>query len=171
MSGSDLRPPAARSNAAPSHAARFLPAQPPAPKHQRAPSAVSLQAEIVKIIPTAAADLRSIARLGAGLAQGTIKVPMLGDPSPPGLGSRPDGLQNGQGQLVSQLARFVVVGVASTVAYVLLYVLVAASLVATAIRFALYRSWVFRGRGGRERPPSRQASPPSRAAGPETTPI
>jgi putative flippase GtrA len=202
----------------------------------------------VKIIPTAAADLRGIARLGAGLARGTIKVPMLGDPTPPGLRSRPYGLRNGRGQLLSQLARFIVVGVASTVAYVLLYlllrgvlaaqaanalsllitaiantaanrrltfgirgrahaarhqargliafgiglavtsgalaalhvitarpsrtteviVLVAANLVATVVRFALYRSWVFR---GRERPPSRQASSASRAAGPETTPI
>jgi len=205
----------------------------------------------VKIIPTAAADLRGIARLGTGLARGTIKVPVLGDPSPPGLRSRPDGLRGGRGQLASQLARFVAVGVASTVAYVLLYlllrgavaaqaanglsllitaiantaanrrltfgirgrahaarhqlrgliafgiglavtsgalaalhaitarpsrtaeviVLVAANLVATVIRFALYRSWVFRGRGGRERPPGRHASSPSRAAGPETTPI
>jgi putative flippase GtrA len=204
----------------------------------------------VKIIPTALADLRGIARLGTGLARGTIKVPTLGDPSPPGLHVHPDGLRNGRGQLVSQLARFIVVGVASTVAYVLLYlllrgvmgaqaanalsllitavantaanrrltfgirgrahaarhqargliafgiglaitsgalvalhavtarpgraaeviVLVAANLVATVVRFALYRSWVFRGRA-RRRWPARQASSPSRAAGPETTPI
>ena len=201
----------------------------------------------VKIIPTALADLRGIARLGTGLARGTIKVPALGDPSPPSLHVPPDGLRNGSGQLVSQLAHFIAIGVASTVAYVLLYlllrgvmgaqaanalsllitavantaanrrltfgirgrahaarhqargliafgiglaitsgalvalhavtarpgraaeviVLVAANLVATVVRFALYRSWVFRGRGRRRRP----ASSPSRAAGPETTPI
>jgi putative flippase GtrA len=40
-------------------------------------------------------------------------------------------------------------------------VLVAANLVATAIRFALYRSWVFRAHGGRRRPPARQASSPT----------
>jgi glycosyltransferase involved in cell wall biosynthesis len=38
----------------------------------------------VKLVATAVADLRGIARLGAGLARGTIKVPALGDPSPPG---------------------------------------------------------------------------------------
>jgi putative flippase GtrA len=50
-------------------------------------------------------------------------------------------------------------------------VLVAANLAATVVRFALYRNWVFRGRGGRAGPPPRQASPPARAADPETTPI
>jgi putative flippase GtrA len=73
----------------------------------------------VKIIPTAVADLRGIARLGTGLARGRIIVPALGSLSPPGLavgGERAGGM-------VSQLARFIVVGVASTVAYVLLYLL------------------------------------------------
>jgi putative flippase GtrA len=205
----------------------------------------------VKIIPTVWADLRGIARLGSGLARGTIQVPVLGDPSPSGLRGRPDGRRNGRGPLASQLARFVLVGVASTVAYVLLYlllrgvlaaqaanalsllvtavantavnrrltfgirgrahaarhqargliafgiglavtsgalaalhalsahpsrttevaVLAAANLVATVIRFALYRRWVFRGHGGRDGRPARQASSPARAAGPETTPI
>jgi putative flippase GtrA len=205
----------------------------------------------VKVIATAAADLRGIARLGTGLARGTIKVPMLGDPSPPGLHSRPDGLRAGRGQLVSQLARFIVVGVASTVAYVLLYlllrevlaaqaanalsllvtavantaanrrftfgirgraqaarhqlrgliafgtglavtagalaglhaatahpsraaevaVLVAANLVATAVRFVLYRGWVFgRPRGG-DGGPARLPSSPARATGPKATTI
>ena len=39
----------------------------------------------VKLMATAVADLRGIVRLGTGLARGTIKVPALGDPSPPGL--------------------------------------------------------------------------------------
>jgi len=38
----------------------------------------------VKLLATALADLRGIVRLGTGLARGTIKVPALGDPSPPG---------------------------------------------------------------------------------------
>src|SRR5215467_3309518 len=202
----------------------------------------------VSIIPTALADLRGIARLGIALARGTITVPVLRGPSPPGL--RPGGARGRYGQLASQLARFILVGVASTVAYVLLYlllrgvlaaqaanalsllitavantaanrrltfgirgrahaarhqlrgliafgtglavtsgalaalnvisaqpsrltevvVLIAANLVATVVRFALYRSWVFRGDGGGAGPRARPPSPPARA-GPETTPI
>src|SRR6202046_2317055 len=38
----------------------------------------------VKLVATALADLRGIVRLGTGLARGTIKVPALGDPFPPG---------------------------------------------------------------------------------------
>jgi putative flippase GtrA len=206
----------------------------------------------VNVIATAAADLRGIIRLGTGLGRGTIRVPALGNSSPPGLRPRAGGPRAGRyGQLAAQLARFFVVGVASTVAYVLLYVLlrgslpaqaanalsllltamantavnrrvtfgirgrahaarhqlrgliafgiglavtsgalvalhavsaepgraaevavlVAANLAATVVRFALYRNWVFRGRGGRAGPPPRQASPPARAADPETTPI
>jgi putative flippase GtrA len=76
----------------------------------------------VKIIPTALADLRGIIRLGTGLARGTIRVPVLRGPRPPGL--PPADPQAGRrGQLASQLARFIVVGAASTVAYVLLYLL------------------------------------------------
>jgi hypothetical protein len=48
-------------------------------------------------------------------------------------------------------------------------VLVVANLVATVVRFALYRSWVFRGHGGRAGPPARPPSPPIRAR-PETAP-
>src|ERR1700691_5145724 len=94
----------------------------------------------VKLVATAVADLRGIVRLGTGLARGTIKVPALGDPSPPGLAGRdgraalgdpspPGSRQTGggparrHGLLVTQLARFTVVGVASTVAYVLLFLL------------------------------------------------
>jgi putative flippase GtrA len=85
----------------------------------------------VKLISTAVADLRGIVRLGTRLARGTISVPMLGNPSPPGLrpASDPAGRR---GRLASQLARFVVVGVASTVAYVLLYLLLRGSMAAQA---------------------------------------
>jgi putative flippase GtrA len=205
----------------------------------------------VSVISTARADIRGIIRLGTGLARGTISVPVLGNPSPPGLRPQAGDPRAGRyGQLVGQLARFVVVGVASTVAYVLLYllfrgvvtaqaanaasllltavantavnrrftfgirgrmhaarhqlrgliafgiglavtsgalaalhavsarpsraaevaVLVAANLVATVVRFALYRGWVFRGHGGRAGPPARQPSPPARATRPETAP-
>jgi putative flippase GtrA len=185
----------------------------------------------VNVVSTALADIRGIIRLGTGLARGSIKVPALGSPSPPGLSAearwRRGGPGGRPGGVASQLARFVVVGVASTVVFVLMYlllrgvmtaqaanaisllvtaignttvnrrftfgirgrahaarhqarglltfgiglavtsgvlaalhavtgqpgratevtVLVAANLVATAVRFALYRSWVFRGRG------------------------
>jgi len=38
----------------------------------------------VNLVSTAIADLRGIMRLGTGLARGTITVPALGDPRPPG---------------------------------------------------------------------------------------
>jgi putative flippase GtrA len=66
----------------------------------------------VDIIATALADLRGIARMAWGLARGTIRVPRLRDASPAGPPA-PD--------LPRQLLRFVVVGVASTLAYLLLY--------------------------------------------------
>jgi putative flippase GtrA len=60
----------------------------------------------VDIMATAHGDLQGIARLGLGFARGTIKVPRLRSdtPGPP-----------------RALARFAAVGVASTVAYVLIY--------------------------------------------------
>jgi hypothetical protein len=70
----------------------------------------------VKLVATAVADLRGIVRLGTGLARGTIKVPALGDPSPPG--SRQSGGAPARRR----------------------------GLLATIVRFGLYRSWVFRGR-------------------------
>jgi len=173
----------------------------------------------VRVIPTALADLRGIARLRWEFCRGAPRVPRLG-------GARPG--QGAPGSAGGQLARFLAVGAASTVAYVLLYlglriplaaqpanaisllatallntavnrrvtfgirgrpdlarhqaqgllafaaglaltsaaltglhaavsrpdrltevtVLLAASLVATALRFALYRHWVFRRRPG-----------------------
>ncbi len=112
----------------------------------------------VDIIATALADLRGLARLGAGFARGSIQVPRLRGPVL--AGGRP-----GAG-LPVQIARFAVIGVASTIAYVALFlllrlvmpaqaanvvsVLLAANLVATVIRFLLYRHWVF---GRRERAP------------------
>ena len=68
----------------------------------------------VDIIATALADLRGMARLGTGFARGTIRVPRLRGPAPGG--SPPPGRG-----LRLQLARFTVIGVASTVAYLALF--------------------------------------------------
>jgi putative flippase GtrA len=65
----------------------------------------------VDLLATALADLRGIARLGGGLLRGSIAVPSLGRHRPP----------DGRPGLRSQLARFAGVGVASTIAYLLLY--------------------------------------------------
>jgi putative flippase GtrA len=89
----------------------------------------------VKLIATAVADLRGIVRLGTGLARGTISVPTLGDPSPPGLNPASESATDparGRGRLAGQFVRFAAVGVASTVAYVLLYLLLRGSMAAQA---------------------------------------
>jgi putative flippase GtrA len=114
----------------------------------------------VNVIGTALADLRGIARLGTALARGTISVPVLGSPSPPGLapGRERADRASGPAEVASQVARFIVVGVASTVAYVLLYLLFrgvmaaqaanAASLLVTAIaNTAVNRRFTFGIRG------------------------
>ena len=88
----------------------------------------------VDVIATALADLRGMARLGAGFARGSIQVPQLRGP----------GRGGGQARgLPVQIARFTVIGVASTVAYVVLFLLLrsimsaqaanAASLLVTAV--------------------------------------
>jgi putative flippase GtrA len=84
----------------------------------------------VNVMATALADLRGIVRLGTALARGTISVPALpsADLRPPGDGPG-DGMDLRTGRSphgrrrASQLIRFVLVGVASTVAYLLLYLL------------------------------------------------
>ena len=70
----------------------------------------------VDIVATALADLRGMARLGSGLARGSISVPQLRGSSPAQAGRR-------SGELPLQIASFAVVGIASTIAYVLLYLL------------------------------------------------
>ena len=74
----------------------------------------------VNVVATALGDLRGIVRLGTGLARGTISVPELPGTSRPG------------GRLTAQLVSFVLIGVASTVAYVLLYLLLRGVLAAQA---------------------------------------
>jgi putative flippase GtrA len=75
----------------------------------------------VDVVATALADLRGMVRLGSGFARGTIKVPQL-------RGSAPAAPSGGlrrvlSGELRVQVASFAVVGIASTIAYVLLYLL------------------------------------------------
>src|SRR5215467_10184597 len=67
----------------------------------------------VRVVPTALADLRGIARLRWQFCRGALRVPQLGGTAP--LGQGPPGSAGGQ------LARFLAVGAASTVAYLLLY--------------------------------------------------
>jgi putative flippase GtrA len=64
----------------------------------------------VDIVATALADLRGMARLGSGLARGSILVPHLRGPATSRV-------------LPLQIASFAAVGLASTAAYVLLYLL------------------------------------------------
>jgi putative flippase GtrA len=71
----------------------------------------------VDLVATALADLRGVLRLGRGLATGAIPVGALRRPA-----ARPDpGLTGVPPRLPGQLARFAAVGVARTVAYLLLY--------------------------------------------------
>jgi putative flippase GtrA len=75
----------------------------------------------VDVIATALGDLRGMARLGVGFARGTIQVPQLRGPSlaVPRSGVRPASSH----ALPLQIARFAVIGVASTIAYVLLFLM------------------------------------------------
>jgi putative flippase GtrA len=75
----------------------------------------------VDIVATAAADLRGMLRLGRGFARGSLTVPRLRPPAlaGPGGGAR----RAASGELLLQVVSFAVVGIASTIAYVLLYLL------------------------------------------------
>ena len=68
----------------------------------------------VDIVATALADLRGMARLGVGFARGSLRVPQLRGPA---LRAAP------RQDLALQVARFTVVGVASTIAYLVLFLL------------------------------------------------
>ena len=79
----------------------------------------------VDIVATAVADLRGIVRLGSGLARGTIRVPSLRSRSldvPAGSGAPGQPVPR---ELPVQVLRFMMIGVISTIAYVLLYLLMA----------------------------------------------
>jgi len=95
----------------------------------------------VDVVATAVADLRGMVRLGSGFARGRIKVPQLRGSA---LADRSGGARRAApGELRLQIASFAVVGIASTIAYVLLYLLLrgvmpaqaanAASLLVTAV--------------------------------------
>jgi putative flippase GtrA len=87
----------------------------------------------VKVVSTALGDIRGMIRLGTGLARGTIRVPLLRSPSLPGLpeqGQSADGSR--RGEIASQLARFFAVGAASTLAFVVLYLLLRQAMTAQA---------------------------------------
>jgi len=75
----------------------------------------------VDIVTTALADLRGMVRLGSGFARGSMTVPRLRGPSPAGPGGGAGRAKSGE--LGWQIASFAVVGVASTIAYLLLYLL------------------------------------------------
>ena len=88
----------------------------------------------VKVVATTLGDLRGIVRLGTGLARGTIRVPELRSAQ---LRTAADGPGR---RLGGQLVSFVLIGVASTAAYLLLYLLlrtVAAAQAANAISLLL----------------------------------
>jgi putative flippase GtrA len=77
----------------------------------------------VDIVATALADLRGIARLSIGLLRGTIKVPTLRDSAAGAFAAGWPRGRTGRGELGWQIAGFTAIGVASTVAYLLLYLL------------------------------------------------
>ncbi|MFB9904478.1 glycosyltransferase [Allokutzneria oryzae] len=108
----------------------------------------------VDIVSTAIADLKGVARLAKGLATGSLKITGIGREPLPGVPPK----------LANQAVRFAAVGIASTLAYLLLYSLLrggvgaqAANLVAllvTAVgNTAANRRFTFgvRGRGGAAR--------------------
>src|SRR5260370_33765247 len=73
----------------------------------------------VDILATALADLRGIARLGIGFARGSIKVPQLRGRSP--AAPRGGAEQAQSHELPLQIARFTVFGVACTITYASLF--------------------------------------------------
>jgi putative flippase GtrA len=83
----------------------------------------------VDIVATALGDLRGMMRLGRGLARGSIKVPQLRVPS---LASPAGPRRGASGELLVQVVCFAAVGIASTIAYVLLYLLLRGAMSAQA---------------------------------------
>src|SRR5260370_72224 len=73
----------------------------------------------VDILATALADLRGMARLGIGFARGAIKVPHLRGRSP--AAPRAGAEQAQSHELPLQIARFTVFGVACTITYASLF--------------------------------------------------
>jgi putative flippase GtrA len=86
----------------------------------------------VDIVATALADLRGIARLGSGLLRGTIKVPALRESALRDAVPRGQSRQPGGTGLRRQLVSFLGIGVLSTLAYILLYLLLRTAMPAQA---------------------------------------
>jgi len=86
----------------------------------------------VDIVATALADLRGIARLGFGLLSGKIRVPALRDSAAGAFDAGHPRGRSGRGELGWQIAGFTAIGVASTVAYLLLFLLLRAVMPAQA---------------------------------------
>ena len=80
----------------------------------------------VQIVSTAAADLKGIARLRRALARGRLPLAALGDGRTAATGARKGG------RLFGQLLSFGLIGVASTLAYAVLYLLLRDSMPAQA---------------------------------------
>jgi putative flippase GtrA len=87
----------------------------------------------VDIVATAVADLRGMARLGSGLARGSIQVPRLRGPA---LVAPRIGDTHAHRELSLQIVSFMAVGVVSTIAYVLLYLLLRGFMSAQAANLA-----------------------------------
>jgi putative flippase GtrA len=109
----------------------------------------------VDILDTAVADLKGIARLARGLAGGTIPVETLRAQLGRDRGRSP---ATAQARLLRQVTRFAVIGVASTLAYLALYLALRAALPAQAANAmallvtavantAANRRWTFAVRG------------------------
>jgi putative flippase GtrA len=107
----------------------------------------------VDIVPTAAADLRGVARLARDLATGRVDLTAVRDLRP-GAGQPSHGL-------AAQVLRFATIGIASTVAYLVLYLVFrtgmspqfanGTALLLTAIgNTAANRRWTFAVRGRRD---------------------
>src|SRR5665648_666527 len=104
----------------------------------------------VDIVPTAMADLRGVSRLGHDLMTGRLPLreigehlPLVGDgglrltrSAPEGVPIPGDASLTARATLLHQLVRFALVGVASTVAYALLFLLLRGPLSAQAANFA-----------------------------------
>jgi len=99
----------------------------------------------VDIVSTAMADLRGVARLGRDLVTGRLPLrevrehlPLVGDraPRPTPTVSCSTTAADARAALLHQLVRFAIVGVASTAAYALLYLLLRVPLGAQAANFA-----------------------------------
>jgi len=104
----------------------------------------------VDIVATSIADLRGVSRLGRDLLTGRLPLqevaehlPLVGDRHPrlPGIGptvplASGSASSAARATLLHQLVRFAVVGVASTIAYALLYLLLRGPLGAQAANFA-----------------------------------